>query len=103
MAGSPTLGKISTGIRCTANTADRAMAISPTTTVIGRPRAAKTKRMGHSSTSLTGVEHERLKVTGRAGDAEQSPPDTQTGQRIIDLGLGQEPLGFSDLVDIAKP
>ena len=46
-----------------------AMAISATTTVIGRLRAARTRRMVHLSRSLAGLGKERLNVSGRGGDA----------------------------------
>src|ERR1022692_2658029 len=45
MAGSPTCGKISTGMRRTARMAHRAMAINATTTVSGLRSAARTRRM----------------------------------------------------------
>ena len=73
-----------------------------TTTVIGRLRAARTKRIFHLSKSLTRLGNERLNVSRSSSDAEQRPPDAETGQRIIDLGLGQQALSFRDLIDVAK-
>src|ERR1035441_3019638 len=139
MAGSPTCGKISTGMRRTARTAHRAMAINATTTVSGRRRAARTMRMllpqvcqdalwgrpsacGCLSGRLAGVDAGRRTgvlphtaysladlrcawpdVSGCRSHRQQSAPDAQPRQRIVDFGLREQALGLRDFVDIAEP
>src|SRR5713101_7554215 len=98
MAGSPPLGKMSTDIRSSARTAQSAMAIRATTTVIGLVRAARTTRI-FSDSSLAGLGNERLNVPGCCGDTEQPAPDAETRECIIDFCLGQQPLGVGHLVD----
>ena len=46
--------------------------------------------------------HEGLNVSGGGCDAEQSAPDAKAGQRVVDLGLGEQALGFGDFVDGAE-
>ena len=41
-------------------------------------------------------------IAGGGGDAEQAAPDAEAGQRIVDLGLRQQPLRFGDLVDVPE-
>src|SRR5471030_3122085 len=101
MAGSPTCGKMSTGIRCTASTAHNATAINATTTVKGLVRAAKTRRMIlHSS---AGFCREGPDISRRRSHAKQAAPDAEARQRVVNLRLGQQTLGFRYLVDIAQP
>src|SRR5690242_5145013 len=103
MAGSPTCGKISTGMRRTARTAHNAMAMSATMTVMGRPRAARTRRIwgtlrSHERErgtqecvrhSFAGLRYEWLDVAGGGSDGQQGAPDTEPGERVVDLGLGK--------------
>src|SRR5471030_773592 len=100
MAGSPTCGKMSTGIRCTASTAHSATAINATTTVKGLVRAAKTRRMIlHSS---AGFCREGPYISRRRRHAKQAAPHAEPCQRVVNLRLGQQALGFRYLVDIAQ-
>src|SRR5579864_2222156 len=98
MAGSPTWGKISTGIRRTARNANRAIVISATSTVIGRLSAARTNRMLPLS-SLAGLEQKRLNISSHGCDFEQAPPDAQASQRVIYLRLCQQALRLGDFID----
>src|SRR5579859_5984310 len=101
MAGSPTFGKMSTGMRSAASVANNAMATNATTMVMGRLSAAKTKRMFPSSSeSLARLHDKRLNVARRGGDCEQGAPDGETGQSVVDLGLSEQTLGFGDFVDV---
>src|SRR5579863_978449 len=130
MAGSPTWGKISTGIRRTARYANSAIATSATTTVMGRLSAARTSRIRPLSAcqecfgrlkpaplevaqalspantlqlaSLAGLCEKRLKITGHGRDLQQPAPDTQASQCVIDLRLRQQPLRFRHFVDIGQ-
>src|SRR5690348_1191352 len=103
MAGSPTFGKISTGMRSTARKAASAMAINATRTVTGRRRAAKTRRMFHlPGNSLAGLREERLDVAGCGGHSKQRAPHAEPGESIIDLGLSQQPLRFGYFVDVPQ-
>src|ERR1035441_8090469 len=105
MAGSPTCGKMSMGMRRTARTAHRAIAIKATTTVMGLLRAARTRRMmpAPSRHSLACLGDEGPDVPGCGSHAEQSPPDSQPRQRFVNFSLREEPLGLRHLVDIAQP
>src|ERR1017187_2127627 len=105
IAGSPTCGKMSIGMRSTASTAQRAIAIKATTTVIGLLRAARTRRIwpAPSRHSLACLGDEGPDVTGCGSHAEQSPPDSQPRQRFVNFSLREEPLGLRHLVDIAQP
>src|ERR1017187_9162139 len=144
MAGSPTCGKISTGMRRTARTAHSAMAIKATTTVSGLRRAARTRRILPSlfsqggadlqvcagppgpapswheqagvdagrrtgvlphaeGASLTDLRHEGPDVSGCRCHRKQLAPDTQPGERIVDFGLREQPLGLRHFVDVAEP
>src|SRR5580704_17350905 len=98
MAGSPTCGKISTGMRWIASAAQRAIAMRATTTVIGLVRAARTRRM----VLLARLRNEWLDISGGRGDAQQTAPDSQPRQRIVDLGLREKPLGFRHFVDVSE-
>src|ERR1700680_1673877 len=103
MAGSPTLGKMSTGIRRAARNAKSARETNATTTVTGRPSEARTKRMFHFLwKSLAGLGDEWLNVSRGGSDSEQPAPDTETGKRIVNLGLREQPLRFRDLIDIPQ-
>src|ERR1035441_5954011 len=104
MAGSPTWGKISTGIRSTASSAHRAMAIRAMTTVTGRLRAANTRRMVHLfGQSLTGLGEEGLKIAAGRRDFEQRAPDVQAGQSVVDLSLHEQPLSLRHVIDRRQP
>src|ERR1035437_7961124 len=110
-------------MRSRASTAQSAIAISATRTVIGLLRAARTRRMlvksssktpacrparpsfarmhkaephatGRSSASLS---DEGLNIAAGRGHAEQAAPDGEAGQRVVDLGLGEQPLRVGDL------
>src|SRR5579864_6438175 len=100
MAGSPTCGKMSTGMRLTASVAHSAIAIRATTTVNGRLRAARTRRM---TSSLARLHHERLDIAGRSRNLKQPAPHTQARESVVNFGLREQPLGFGDLVDISEP
>src|ERR1035438_4170483 len=102
MAGSPTCGKISTGIRRSASAAHKAMAISATTTVNGRDRAAKTRRMLFFRGSPRGLRDEGLNTAGRGRNAKQTAPDVEPGKRVVDFSLRQQPLRFGDLIDVSQ-
>src|SRR5215470_7006282 len=103
MAGSPTCGKISTGIRFNASTAQSATATSATTTVKGRERAANTRRMFRlRANSSARLRYKWLNISRGSGDAEQATPHAEPGQYIINLGLGKQSLGFGHFVDIAE-
>src|ERR1035437_402685 len=95
MAGSPTWGKMSAGMRSSASTAQRAIAIRATTTVNGLLSAAKTRRM-----LLTCLRQEWLNVSGGGGHREQPAPDAEAGQRIVDFGLREQALRFRYLLDV---
>src|SRR5271157_158860 len=97
MAGSPTWGKMSAGMRSSASTAQRAIAMSATTTVNGRLRAAKTRRM-----LLTCLRKEWLNVSSRGSHSQQPAPDAEPGQRIVDFGLREQALRFGYLIDGAE-
>src|ERR1035437_3721452 len=105
MAGSPPLGKMSTGIRCNARRAPSAMASRATTMVIGLLRAAKTTRMqtyfccGHSLACLA---HEWLEVSRRGRQTQQCAPNAQMGKGIVDLRLREQALRFRNLIDCAE-
>src|ERR1039458_7643951 len=130
MAGSPTCGKISTGMRRTARTAHRAMAISATTTVSGLRSAASTsliewgaalqvcagppgpaqagvdagRRTGvlpHTACSLPDLRPEGPDVAGWRSHRQQPAPHAQPGERVVDFGLREKPLGFRHFVDVA--
>jgi hypothetical protein len=100
MAGSPTWGKISTGIRLNANSAQSATATKATTTVIGRDRAARTRRifcfLGFCSLirSLHSLQQKWLNVACSRGDPEKPTPYAEAGQNVVNFSLGQKPLGF---------
>src|ERR1035437_389815 len=97
MAGSPTWGKMSAGMRSSASTAQSAIAMSATTTVNGLLRAAKTRRM-----LLTCLRQEWLNVSGRGGHSQQAAPDAEAGQRIVDFGLREQALRFRYLIDVPQ-
>src|ERR1017187_5800225 len=139
MAGSPTCGKISTGMRRTARMAHRAMAINATTTVSGLRSAARTRRMllpqvcqdalwgrpsacgglsgrlagvdagrrtgilPHTACSLPDLRHEGPDVAGCRSHRPQPAPHAQPGERVVDFGLREQPLGFRHFVDVAEP
>src|SRR6185436_6353765 len=98
MAGSPPFGKMSTGMRCSARTAHRAIASNATTTVRGLESAASTRRMGLAAD----LGDERLDVAGRRGYSQQPAPDSQPGEGVVDLGLRQEALRIGHLIDGAE-
>src|ERR1019366_7709129 len=97
MAGSPTWGKMSAGMRSSASTAQRAIAVRATTTVNGLLSAAKTRRM-----LLTCLRQEWLNVSGGGGHREQPAPDAEPGQRVVDIGLREQALRFGYLIDVAQ-
>src|ERR1019366_2402479 len=97
MAGSPTWGKMSAGIRFSASTAQSAIAMRATTTVNGLLSAAKTRRM-----LLTCLRQEWLNVSGGGGHREQPAPDAEPGQRVVDFGLREQALRFGYLIDVAQ-
>src|ERR1035437_6023013 len=88
---------MSAGMRSSASTAQSAIAIRATTTVNGRLRAAKTRRM-----LLTCLRQEWLNVSGRGGHSQQPAPDTEAGQRIVDFGLREQVLRFRYLIDVPQ-
>src|SRR5450755_4751601 len=100
MAGSPTCGKMSTGIRRTARSAKSAIAIRATTTVMGRLSAARTNRMHPLAASLAGLQKKRLKIAGRGCNLQQAAPYTQPSQRVVDLRLCEQALGFRHFIDV---
>jgi hypothetical protein len=79
------------GIRRTASTAQSAIAIKAMTTVIGLLRAARTRRIFFfpSQNSLACLGKEWLNIARCGSNSEQPPPDAETGQSIVDLGLGE--------------
>src|SRR5208283_3797391 len=104
MAGSPTWGKMSTGIRVKARTAQSAMATKATTTVNGLDRAANTKRIlscfrGQSSHHLR---DEGFNVSRCSRYAQESSPHAQAGQNIVNFRLSEKPLCFGNLIDVAE-
>src|SRR6476620_4302424 len=100
MAGSPTCGKISAGMRMTARMAQRAMATSATTTVMGRVRAARTSLTGtialrrheclRHKKSLGHLGEERADIAGGGGDSQEGAPYGKAGEGVVDFGLRQE-------------
>src|ERR1035437_7955219 len=88
---------MSAGMRSSASTAQSAIAIRATTTVNGRLRAAKTRRM-----LLTCLRQEWLNVSGGGGHSQQPAPDAEAGQRVVDFGLREEALRFRYLIDVAQ-
>src|ERR1039457_1296258 len=108
MAGSPTCGKMSIGIRWIARIEHNATAMMATTTVMGRERASRTRRIcwlpvAQWARSLTHLREERLKIASGRRDAQQAAPDSQTGQCFVDLGLREQPLRLRHLVDVCEP
>src|SRR6516225_1738017 len=104
MAGSPPLGKISTGMRVNASAAPTAIATMATTTVIGLLSAARTRRIFVSSTPIScplpaRLCQERSQVARSRSNAQQTTPYAHAGQRIVDLRGGQQTLGFGHLID----
>src|SRR5215831_17700868 len=103
MAGSPTWGKISTGIRCTASIDASATAINTTTTVSGRLSASKTSPRHFKNSPflqislLTRICQKRLNVSRHCRHAKQSAPDVEPGQAVIDLSLSQKALSLGDV------
>src|ERR1039458_7006021 len=95
---------MSMGMRRTASTAQSAIAINATTTVIGLLRAARTRRIWPAPfrRSLACLGHEGPDVPGCGSHAEQSPPDSQPRQRFVDFSLREQPLRLRHLVDIAQ-
>src|SRR5450759_712399 len=116
-------------MRSRASTAQSAIAISATTTVIGLLRAARTRRMWVKSSSKSGafrqplpdgrgsdrsrhhqgaiassagLPDERLNIAGGRGHAEQAAPDGEPGQRVVDLGLREQALRLRDFRDGAE-
>src|SRR5579864_5251198 len=104
MAGSPTCGKISTGMRRMASAAQSAMATRATTTVIGLDRAARTRRTMFSPRdgSLAYLDDKGLNIPGGGGDAQQAAPDAESRQCVVDLGLREQPLGFRHVVNVSE-
>ena len=103
MAGSPTCGKMSTGMRSMARIAQSATARSANTTVTGRESEPKTKRM---DSRFPGASSPRLGQEGpdiarRRRDGEQPAPDAQPGQCVVDLRLRQQALGVGDFGDVS--
>src|SRR5580704_12084707 len=101
MAGSPTCGKISTGMRWMASAAQRAIAMRATITVIGLVRAASTRRMVFLL-SIAYFRNEWLDISSGRGDAQQTTPDSEPCQRVVDLGLREQPLSLRHFVDISE-
>src|SRR5262245_49518020 len=99
MAGSPPFGKISTGMRWRARTAHSAIAISATTTVMGRVSAANTRRIA----SPSNLYNEGLNIARGRRNSEQTAPDPQPRESVIDLGLGEQALRIGYLVNRAEP
>jgi hypothetical protein len=54
-----------------------------------------------SRKSLACFRKEWLNVSGGGGHAQKRAPDTQAGERIVDLGLCQQTLGFGDFINIS--
>src|SRR5579863_9214464 len=100
MAGSPTWGKISTGMRLSARPAQRAIARRATTTVMGRERAASTSFI-RTRLSFGGLGDKRLEVARGGCDAEKATPDGEACEGVVDLGLREEALGFGYVVNDA--
>ena len=69
----------------------------PPTTVSGRLRAARTRRMLRAN-----LRHERPDVSGSRGHRQQPAPDSQAGQRIVDFGLREQALRLGHFVDIPE-
>src|ERR1035441_420892 len=92
------------GIRSTASIAQKAIAIKATTTVTGLLRAARTRRIYPvpSRHSLACLGDEGPDVACCRGHSQQSPPDSQPRQRVVYLGLGEEPLSLRHLIDNAQ-
>jgi len=38
----------------------------------------------------------------RGSNRQKRPPDADTGERIVDLGLNQQPFGLGDLYDVRQ-
>src|SRR5580658_3753925 len=94
---------MSTGIRCTARKASSARPIRATTMVIGRLSAPRTKRMLHLLKSLARLGEEGLYIAASCEYLEHRPPDVQSGQSIIDLGLHEQALRLGDVIDRGQP
>ncbi len=51
---------------------------------------------------MAGLHHERLNVSRRCSNPEQTPPHAEPGQYIIDFSLCEKPLGFCYFVDVPQ-
>src|SRR5664279_3842682 len=89
---------MSTGVLFTARKAQSAIATRATTTVSGLDKAARTSRI----VSPACLCHEGLNVTSNGSDGEQPPPHAQTRQRVVDLGLREQPLRLGNCIDVPQ-
>jgi hypothetical protein len=79
------------------------MEINATTTVIGRLRALRTKRIClYSLQSSARLSNEWLNVSGGCRNAEQPPPHAEPGQDIIDFSLREQSLRFGYFVYVSQ-
>src|SRR6266478_4815760 len=81
---------MSMGMRRMASSEHMAKAATATTMVTGRRSAVS---ISHITGSLSTIQ-ERLQVALRGGDGQQSAPHAEASQRVVDFGLGKQPLGI---------
>src|SRR4051812_8763376 len=89
-------------MRLMPNAAVRAIAITATRTVMGRPSAA---RMSHM-TGFLGPQEKRDEAADVAlghGGGQECAPDVDASQLILELCLGEQALRVGDLDDRAEP
>src|SRR4051812_22981686 len=90
---------MSTAMRRAATNANSASATSATTTVMGRLRAPKTKRMLYPRGSLAHLSNERLNIASGRRNPEQATPHSESGQHVVNLSLREQSLRFGDGID----
>src|SRR2546430_13155733 len=99
MTGTPRSGKMSTGAWRMASEDERTMARTATRTVTGRLSALSTRNMGSVLPGRDGPDlvEEGSQVAGGPGQEQEPAPDVRAGHGVLDLRLGQQPLGVGDV------
>src|ERR1700681_1335514 len=82
-----------------ASAAQSAIAMRATITVIGLERAASTRRI---FCSLANLGDKWLDISGGGGDAQQTLPDSEARQSVVDLGLREQTLSLGHFVDVPE-
>src|SRR5262249_23454556 len=93
---------MSMGIRCSANTALSATAISAITTVTGRLSASNTNCILSYLCLRSCFINERLNIAGGDRNAQQAAPYAQSRKGVVNFRLCQESLGISHVDDVPK-